>query len=636
MVGNTRKDGIRKGILLLLVLMLAATPVSAKSQNPRKIYLQATATTVDIGGRIKVSVRKVSPKRTSKSVKWKSSNKKVATVSKAGYVTGKKKGTVTITATSTKNRKVHKKIRIKVADLKATSVKVSKSSIKLARQEQTTLKATVKGKTGFNNQGVIWKSANNSVAKVDSKGNVTGIGNGETTITATEKGGGKKASCKVTVFQTTTPKDVWNNLKTGKYVILDLRLTAGTNDEVGFDEGHLPTSVGCSVAKDFADENSIEAKSGEENVGNAVSKYGTNRNYLLIGDGGRYEMRGIELLKKNGVDSSRIYILSDNGKMTGHLGLTAWEKAYPDYIVKSFQTSTWSFKDTITGQQLQKDMAGKQLYTIIDARAKEQYDFAHAPGAWNAPCRAGDNKENPKSSILSKEERKDNFQEVVKENPDAIFVVMCYSGTRYSNNAKETLVQDYNIPAEKIIIQQGGMGSWTGPVMSQPKVDKETKQVTVAAVKNPDLDSNPTKKMSHYLTSVTSSHRRDSVLETNVTSPQLSKALEEVGVKNSLEISVKWDDFTKKGSGTISDTLEEFTVAGESAAFNRTSEPNLERGCLVSLSGCRDGLLQPANCSVGDAKYAVKKGALPTSEHEPTQPSNPEEKNVVYVTFTVK
>ena len=63
---------------------------------------------MDIKGKVKVSVYKTKPSKASKSVKWKSSNKKVATVSKSGYVTGKKKGTVKITATSKKNKKAKK------------------------------------------------------------------------------------------------------------------------------------------------------------------------------------------------------------------------------------------------------------------------------------------------------------------------------------------------------------------------------------------------------------------------------------------------------------------------------------------------------------------------------------------------
>lgn len=635
MLGNQlrSREWIRTIMLLILVVLLASTPVSAKSKKPKKIYLTATSTTVDIGGKIKVSVKKVSPKRASKSVKWKSSNKKVATVNKSGYVTGRKKGTVTITATSTKNRKVHKKIRIKVSDLKATSVKVNRSAFQLAVQERTALKATVKGKTGFYNQGVTWKSSDNTVASVDSKGNVTGNGSGEATITATEKGGTKKAICKITVFQTVTPKELWNNLRTGKYTILDLRLTAGTNNESGFEEGHLPTALNCSVAKDFADKDSIEAKSGEENIQEMISRYGTEHKFVLIGDGGRYEKHARALLQKSGVPKTGTYILSSNGKISGNLGMTAWTKEYPDYVVKAFQTGSWSFKDTITEEQLQRDMNGQQLYTIIDARAKEQYDFAHAPGAWNAPCRAGDNKADPWSSILNRDERRDNFREVVQENPGAIYVVMCYSGTRYSNNAKETLTQDYNIPEERIIIQQGGMGSWTGDLTSTPKVDAEKKQVTVAAIKNSELDSNPSKKCSHFLTNTDGAHRKDTVLETYVTSSQLEKALEEIGAKNSVEVSIKWDDFSKTGGGSMADTLENFPAEEN---FKLQEGLNLSQGCLLSLSNCEDGLLEPNSSVASESPYRVKKGTLPTSEHEKTQSNNPDEKNVVYVTFSVK
>ena len=85
-------------LCVALSMAMASVTANAATKKPKKIYLKATSTTVDIKGKVKVSVYKTKPSKASKSVKWKSSNKKVATVSKSGYVTGKKKGTVKITA----------------------------------------------------------------------------------------------------------------------------------------------------------------------------------------------------------------------------------------------------------------------------------------------------------------------------------------------------------------------------------------------------------------------------------------------------------------------------------------------------------------------------------------------------------
>ena len=87
-------------MLSLAVVLTMATSTGmnseAASKKPTKITLKATSKTVDIKGKVKVSVKSVKPSKASKSVTYKSSNKKIATVSSKGAVTGKKKGTVKI------------------------------------------------------------------------------------------------------------------------------------------------------------------------------------------------------------------------------------------------------------------------------------------------------------------------------------------------------------------------------------------------------------------------------------------------------------------------------------------------------------------------------------------------------------
>lgn len=80
-----------------------------------------------------------------------------------------------------------------------SSIKLSKTSVKLLKGKTTTLKATVTPKAADNTK-VIWKSSNSKVATVNADGKVTAKGYGTATITATAAdGSGVKASCKVTV-----------------------------------------------------------------------------------------------------------------------------------------------------------------------------------------------------------------------------------------------------------------------------------------------------------------------------------------------------------------------------------------------------------------------------------------------------
>ena len=116
------------------------------------------------------------------SVKYTSSNKKVATVnSKTGAVKGLKAGTVTITATSGKLKATYK------LTVKNPTFSLTKSSATIKKGKTTIIKskAAPAGK-------VIYTSSNKKVATVTSKGVVKGIKKGKATITVKCNGITKK------------------------------------------------------------------------------------------------------------------------------------------------------------------------------------------------------------------------------------------------------------------------------------------------------------------------------------------------------------------------------------------------------------------------------------------------------------
>ena len=108
----------------------------------------------------------------SKTAKWSSSNKKGATVSKAGKVTAKKKGTAVISA---KFNGYTVKCKVTV---KNPPVKINKEYLTLKMGESYTLKLLNTSKRA------TWISDNERVATVSANGKVTAKASGSTEITA--------------------------------------------------------------------------------------------------------------------------------------------------------------------------------------------------------------------------------------------------------------------------------------------------------------------------------------------------------------------------------------------------------------------------------------------------------------------
>jgi len=131
---------------------------------------------------------------TDKSVTWKSSNTKVATVTSKGKVKGVKTGTVTITCTSNATGLSTTCI---VTVINGT-VTLDKSEAYVQKGKTMTLKATVTPTT-LEDKSVTWTSSNTAVATVSSTGKVKGVKYGTATITCTSNATGLSATCQVTV-----------------------------------------------------------------------------------------------------------------------------------------------------------------------------------------------------------------------------------------------------------------------------------------------------------------------------------------------------------------------------------------------------------------------------------------------------
>ena len=198
---NRRKAKILFMSLCLMICMVlfVSNNTNAASKKPTKMTLNVSKKTVDVGGTYQIKVKSVSPSKASKSVAYKSSNTKIATISSKGIVKGKKERTAKITVQSKKNKKLKKTVAITVKRLKPYSLTLNKTKLNMNVNDTYKLKATVKASSP-----ITWNSSNKTVATVDKNGIITAKKDGTVTITVktTKKGYHGKVlskSCIVTV-----------------------------------------------------------------------------------------------------------------------------------------------------------------------------------------------------------------------------------------------------------------------------------------------------------------------------------------------------------------------------------------------------------------------------------------------------
>ena len=187
------------------VTVTEPTPVTVTSVavNPKTLSL-----TEGGSGQLTATVT-MSDNKTNSSVKWSSASTNVATVDPvSGKVTAKAVGTATITATSTKDST--KKDTCTVTVSKAPVIAVTGVTISGGKERTIGLNDTVKltatvTPENATNKNVTWGSSNSLIATVKEDGTVTGVGEGEATITVTTEDGGKKDTCLVKVQRVIKP-----------------------------------------------------------------------------------------------------------------------------------------------------------------------------------------------------------------------------------------------------------------------------------------------------------------------------------------------------------------------------------------------------------------------------------------------
>ena len=171
--------------------------VNGVSLNRSNLTFSSKGETFDL----KATVRPANA--TNARVSYTTSDASVAGVSSSGVVTAGAEGSATITVRTDDGDYMDScRVVVKYPEpevIHVESVSLSSKSLRFEEKNRTvSLSATVLPMDA-ENRSVVWSSSNTSVARVDSLGNVTSVGNGTCIITVRSLDGSKVDTCAVTV-----------------------------------------------------------------------------------------------------------------------------------------------------------------------------------------------------------------------------------------------------------------------------------------------------------------------------------------------------------------------------------------------------------------------------------------------------
>lgn len=168
------------------------TKITIKANN--KVVNNNVINIKKVNGRAKLNVSVAPANADNKNCSY-SYNKNIISIDEKGNVKAKKIGFTNVTVKSNDSN-LEATVKVTVGDT-ATSIKIPLARFITTKNSKAKLNPTIYYKKYSNNKlgkDVFWKSSNNKVATVDSKGNVTAISNGWCYVQATAKDGSNKKS----------------------------------------------------------------------------------------------------------------------------------------------------------------------------------------------------------------------------------------------------------------------------------------------------------------------------------------------------------------------------------------------------------------------------------------------------------
>lgn len=211
--------------------------------------IKVTPSTVSlVTGKTKQLNASVLPAQADQRVTYKSSNPAVVKVTANGKLTAVKEGTAQITVKSASNPKVKKVVSVKVTPVLVNKITFKKTSYDVKNGTVVKLGTLASvAPSNAKNKTILWSSSNTNVVRVDASGNVTAVGAGTATITATSAGNPSvkaKVEFKVTcVIKSIAISNSTLNLNVGDSKKLSATLTPSNTEFKGVSWSSSDTKV---------------------------------------------------------------------------------------------------------------------------------------------------------------------------------------------------------------------------------------------------------------------------------------------------------------------------------------------------------------------------------------------------------
>lgn len=247
-VATVTAKGVVKGIRQGKTTVTATTfngqsvtaTITVRSKATGIEFTQTANALYPNGNTGKFTAKITAPANSNDTITWTSSNKKVLEIVKTGAdgktITVKSgvKGTSTVTAKTGSGKRVSMKVT--VVGTPATNLTLNTQSVDLYVGKTATVKVSKKEPKSADDSIFWWSSDNESIAKVDAGGKITGIAPGQTTVTGRSLGGIEK-TVTVNIRQKATAITVNTTSATvqaGKALTLNVTdlAPAGCNDKI--------------------------------------------------------------------------------------------------------------------------------------------------------------------------------------------------------------------------------------------------------------------------------------------------------------------------------------------------------------------------------------------------------------------
>ena len=183
---------------------ITATVGNVKAEKEVKVVVPIESVSLSgddsiLKGETKRLTATINPEDTTddKTITWSSDDENVLFVDQNGQIRGIKEGTANVKAVVA-GKETTKQITVNEIHINSIAID-GDQEFEMIKNQTKNLSVTINPENTTDDKGVVWKTNNEEVARVDNDGKVTALKEGEATITATTEDGNKTATLKITI-----------------------------------------------------------------------------------------------------------------------------------------------------------------------------------------------------------------------------------------------------------------------------------------------------------------------------------------------------------------------------------------------------------------------------------------------------